>query len=43
MSKLRQLASSLHLSVTTVSRALDGYPDVSPATRERVRAAAAAA
>jgi LacI family transcriptional regulator len=43
MSSLRALASQLELSITTVSRALDGYPDVSPATRERVRAAAAVA
>ncbi|PKA44526.1 substrate-binding domain-containing protein (plasmid) [Rhizobium sullae] len=41
MSNLKQLAQSLGLSITTVSRALDGYPDVSPATRERVREAAA--
>jgi LacI family transcriptional regulator len=39
-SSLRDLASSLGLSITTVSRALDGYPDVSEATRARVRAAA---
>ncbi|HSK40131.1 MAG TPA: LacI family DNA-binding transcriptional regulator [Arenibaculum sp.] len=36
---LKELASALGLSVTTVSRALAGYPDVNPATRERVRAA----
>lgn len=40
MTNLKQLAQSLELSITTVSRALDGYADVSPATRERVRAAA---
>jgi LacI family transcriptional regulator len=40
---LRELASSLGLSITTVSRALDGYSDVSEATRERVRAAAESA
>ncbi len=40
MSSLRELAQALGLSITTVSRALDGYPDVSPATRERVRKAA---
>jgi LacI family transcriptional regulator len=40
MSQLRTLAASLGLSVTTVSRALDNYPDVSVATRERVRRAA---
>ncbi len=43
MSSLRTLAESLGLSVTTVSRALDGYPDVSRKTRERVTAAAEAA
>jgi LacI family transcriptional regulator len=42
MSGLRKLAASLGLSITTVSRALDGYTDVAPATRERVRAAATA-
>jgi LacI family transcriptional regulator len=40
MSSLRVLAQSLGLSITTVSRALDGYGDVAEATRERVRAAA---
>lgn len=40
MSSLRTLAKSLNLSITTVSRALDGYPDVSEATRLRVKAAA---
>ena len=40
MSNLKQLAQSLGLSITTVSRALDGYADVAKATRERVRAAA---
>jgi LacI family transcriptional regulator len=40
---LKQFAASLNLSKTTVSRALDGYPDVSPETRDRVQAAAAAA
>jgi LacI family transcriptional regulator len=39
-SSLKELAQSLGLSITTVSRALDGYPDVSDATRARVRAAA---
>lgn len=38
---LRQLADSLGLSQTTVSRALNGYPEVSEATRARVLAAAA--
>lgn len=40
MSNLKQLAKSLNLSITTVSRALDGYPDVSQATRKRVQEAA---
>ncbi len=40
MSSLRALAKSLGLSITTVSRALDNYSDVSEATRKRVRAAA---
>ena len=40
MSNLKLLAQSLGLSITTVSRALDGYSDVAPATRERVQAAA---
>ena len=34
---LKSIAVSLGLSVTTVSRALAGYSDVSEATRERVR------
>jgi LacI family transcriptional regulator len=37
---LKTLAQSLGLSITTGSRALDGYADVAPGTRERVRAAA---
>lgn len=37
---LKQLASKLGLSPTTVSRALNGYPEVNEATRERVMAAA---
>jgi LacI family transcriptional regulator len=37
---LKQLAASLGLSITTVSRALNGYSDVAPATRDRVLAAA---
>jgi LacI family transcriptional regulator len=37
---LRRLAANLGLSVTTVSRALDGYGDVAAATRERVLAEA---
>ncbi|NLS07725.1 LacI family DNA-binding transcriptional regulator [Rhizobium sp. P32RR-XVIII] len=40
MANLKQLAQSLGLSITTVSRALDGYSDVSAATRQRVRDAA---
>lgn len=40
MTNLKQLAQLLGLSITTVSRALDGYADVSAATRERVREAA---
>ncbi|MFG5410406.1 LacI family DNA-binding transcriptional regulator [Piscinibacter sakaiensis] len=37
---LKDLSAHLGLSPTTVSRALSGYSDVSPATRERVRQAA---
>ncbi|SFC58837.1 LacI family DNA-binding transcriptional regulator [Tropicimonas isoalkanivorans] len=37
---LKDLAASLGLSQTTVSRALNGYPEVSETTRERVREAA---
>lgn len=37
---LKELASRLSLSPTTVSRALNGYPEVNAATRERVQAAA---
>jgi LacI family transcriptional regulator len=37
---LKQLAASLGLSQTTVSRALNGYPEVSEDTRQRVRDAA---
>ena len=33
---IREVASRLGLSVSTVSRALNGYDDVNPATRERV-------
>lgn len=39
---LKALAKSLGLSPTTVSRALAGYSDVSPATRQRVADAALA-
>lgn len=37
---LKELATRLGLSPTTVSRALNGYPEVNAATRERVLAAA---
>lgn len=37
---LKGLAAHLGLTVSTVSRALNGYSDIAPATRERVRAAA---
>jgi LacI family transcriptional regulator len=37
---LKQLAASLGLSITTVSRALNGYSDVAPPTRDRILAAA---
>lgn len=37
---LRELARRLNLSVTTVSRALNGFPEVKEATRERVVEAA---
>jgi LacI family transcriptional regulator len=33
---IRDVARQLHLSITTVSRALDGYTDVAPETRKRV-------
>lgn len=38
---LKELSNKLGLSQTTVSRALGGYSDVSPTTRERVQQAAA--
>jgi LacI family transcriptional regulator len=38
--RLKELAGRLNLSQTTVSRALNGYPEVSEATRERVLDAA---
>ena len=37
---LKEFATKLGLSPTTVSRALNGYPEVNEATRERVMAAA---
>ena len=37
---LRELSAVLGLSQTTVSRALNGFPEVSEETRARVRAAA---
>jgi LacI family transcriptional regulator len=40
LTSLRNLASDLGLSITTVSRALDGYGDVAVETRERVKKAA---
>jgi len=40
---LKELADSLNLSQTTVSRALNGYPEVREETRTRVMAAAKAA
>ncbi|MBX2886458.1 MAG: substrate-binding domain-containing protein [Granulosicoccus sp.] len=39
--KLKELSDLLGLSPTTVSRALNGYPEVSEATRERVMRVAA--
>jgi len=38
---LRELAKRLQLSVSTVSKALNDRPDINPATRQRVLAAAA--
>lgn len=38
---LRELSENLGLSQTTVSRALNGYPEVSESTRQRVQQAAA--
>ena len=34
---IKQLAKKLDLSITTVSRALSGYSDVSEKTRERIK------
>jgi LacI family transcriptional regulator len=41
MTTIRDVARKLNLSITTVSRALDGYDDVAETTRQRVAAAAA--
>ena len=38
---LKELAEHLHLSPTTISRALNGYPEVGAKTRQRVEEAAA--
>ena len=40
MANLKELSARLGLSQTTISRALNGYPEVSEATRQRVIAAA---
>ncbi|REC95881.1 substrate-binding domain-containing protein [Kushneria indalinina] len=40
MTSIRELAMHLQISIGTVSRALNGKPDVNPVTRERVIAAA---
>ncbi len=40
MITIRDVAKQLNLSITTVSRALDGYPDVAESTRQRVIQAA---
>lgn len=37
---IKQLAKTLNLSTSTVSRALNGYTDVNPDTRLRVQQAA---
>ena len=37
---LKELAQKLNLSPTTVSRALNGYPEVNDATCDRIMAAA---
>ena len=38
MPSLKDLAKECGVSVATVSKALNDQPDISPATRERVRA-----
>lgn len=40
MANLKELSAKLGLSQTTISRALNGYPEVSESTRQRVIAAA---
>lgn len=40
MATLREISAELGLSVTTVSRALNGFPEVNKATREKVQEAA---
>ena len=40
MPSLKDLAKECGVSVATVSKALNGQPDIAPATRERIRAAA---
>ena len=40
MTTLKDIGRALGLSATTVSRALNDFPEVSPQTRLRVRAAA---
>ena len=39
MVRMRELAAQLGVSVATVSRVLNGYPDVAPGTRAKVLAA----
>ncbi len=41
MATLKEIGAELGLSVATVSRALNGFPEVNKATREKVREAAA--
>ena len=40
MPSLKDLAKECGVSVATVSKALNGQPDIAPATRERICAAA---
>ena len=40
MSSLKELAQECGVSVATVSKALNGQPDISAATRNRIREAA---